>query len=77
MRARVSTGAYGVGIARALREVGTKVEILVLSDSGLLSTCKAAGKLGEREQKEIEAAVARAVVSAHEVVIVMLHAYMR
>ena len=37
--------------------------------SGLLPACKAAGELGEWEQKKLEAAVARAVVSAQEVVI--------
>ena len=39
--------------------------------SGLLPACKAAGELGEWEQKKLEAAVARAVVSAQEVVIVL------
>ena len=40
--------------------------------SGLLPTCKAAGELGEWEQKNLEATVARAVVRAQEVVIEML-----
>jgi len=40
-----------------------------------MSECKAAGELGEREQKKLEAAVARAVVRAQEVVIAMLHEY--
>ena len=43
--------------------------------SGLLPACKAAGELGEREQKKLEATVARAVVSTQEVVIEMLHEY--
>ena len=43
--------------------------------SGLLPTCKAAGELGEWEQKNLEATVARAVVRAQEVVIEMLHEY--
>jgi len=43
--------------------------------SGLLPACKAAGELGEREHKKLEAAVARAVVRAQEVVIAMLHEY--
>ena len=41
-----------------------------------LPTCKAAGELGEWEQKNLEATVARAVVRAQEVVIEMLHEYM-
>ena len=40
-----------------------------------LPTCKAAGELGEWEQKNLEATVARAVVRAQEVVIEMLHEY--
>ena len=32
-----------------------------------LQACKAAGELGEREQKKLEAAVARVVVSAQDV----------
>ena len=43
--------------------------------SGLLPACRAAGELGEREQKKLEAAIARAVVSTQEVVIGMLHEY--
>ena len=43
--------------------------------SGLLPTCKAAGELGEREQKKLEATMARAIVSTQEVVIEMLHEY--
>ena len=43
--------------------------------SGLLPACKAAGELGEWEQKKLEAAVARAVVSAQEVVVVILLEY--
>ena len=43
--------------------------------SGLLPECKAAGELGKWEQKKLEAAVARAVVSAQEAVIVMLLEY--
>ena len=43
--------------------------------SGLLPACKAAGELGECEQKKLEASVARAVVSTQEVVIGMLHDY--
>ena len=43
--------------------------------TGLLPACRAAGELGEREQKKLEAAVARAVVRTQEVVMVMLREY--
>ena len=39
--------------------------------AGLLPACRAAGELDERGQKKLEAAVARAVVAAQEVVTVM------
>ena len=43
--------------------------------TGLLPACRAAGELDERGQKKLEAAVARAVISAQAVVTAMLHEY--
>ena len=62
---RTEGGAVDAASWRAVRQVL----------SGLLPPCKAAGELGEREQKKLEATMARAIVSTQEVVIEMLHEY--